>query len=78
VPVDAIDEVWVHAQPSLRTTTERVLAVSHEEADHLPASCPAGRTEALPPIIAHLRAQGYRFLSPAEPFWPPPASRRGG
>jgi peptidoglycan-N-acetylmuramic acid deacetylase len=56
----------VDDQPSVETTVERVLAGSHRGAVYLLHAVSRSNAEALPAIIAGLRAQGYRLRSPAE------------
>ena len=56
----------VDDQPSVKTTVKRVLAGSHKGAIYLLHAVSRSNTEALPAIVAGLRAQGYRLGSPAE------------
>jgi peptidoglycan-N-acetylmuramic acid deacetylase len=53
-------------QPPVKTTVKRALAESHKGAIYLLHAVSRSNTEALPAIIAGLRAQGYRIASPAE------------
>ncbi len=56
----------VDDQPSVKTTVKRVLAGSHKGAIYLLHAVSRSNAEALPAIIAGLRAQGYRLGSLAE------------